>query len=288
MSFDRLSKSEIIAKIIAYTLITIFTLIAFYPIVYSFSVSISGRAMYETGQIVLLPKEIQFDAYKAVLTDNKFWISYVNTLYYTVFGTVWSMVISLTGAYALAKQRLFGRRVWNFLLVFTMWFSAGLVPKYLNYVGLGVDNRIGIVLAFGIQAFNIILLRNAFEAIPSEIEEAAIIDGANEFQLFKSIYVPMSTAAIATVTLFYAIGRWNGYYWSMMLIKSADAQPLQVILRQKIETFQSLDLGLQTINYALDSLIYAIIICSIIPILVIYPYIQKYFARGVNVGGVKG
>ena len=288
MSFERLSKSEIITKVIAYTLLTIFTLIAFYPIVYSFSVSISGKSAYETGKILLLPKNIQFEAYKTVLADNKFWISYANTLYYTVFGTVWSMIISLTGAYALAKKRLFGRRVWNFLLVFTMWFSAGLVPKYLNYVALGVDNRLGIVLAFGIQAFNIILLRNAFEGIPSEIEEAAIIDGANEFQLFRSIYIPMSSAAIATVTLFYAIGRWNGYYWSMMLIKSADAQPLQVILRQKIETFQSTDLGIIAVPYALDSLIYAIIICSIIPILVIYPYIQKYFARGVNVGGVKG
>lgn len=288
MNFERLSKSEIVVKIIAYTLITIFTLIAFYPIFYSLSVSISGKAAYETGQIVLLPKQVQFEAYRRVIADNKFWISYANTLYYTIFGTIWSMIISLTGAYALAKRRLFGRRVWNFLLVFTMWFSAGLVPKYLNYTALGVDNRVGIVLAFGIQAFNIILLRNAFESVPSEIEEAAIIDGANEFQLFKSIYLPMSTAAVATVTLFYAIGRWNGYYWSMMLIKSADAQPLQVILRQKIDEFQSLDQGLVDYPYALDSLLYAIIVCSIIPILVIYPYIQKYFARGVNLGGVKG
>jgi putative aldouronate transport system permease protein len=251
-------------------------------------VSISGRIAYESGLIKLFPKDVTFQAYEMILYDKAFWISYTNTLFYTFLGTVWSMVVSLTGAYALQKSKLLFQRQFNFLLVFTMWFSPGMIAHYLNYKGMGVDNRWGIVFAFGIQAYNIILLRNYFSSIPKEIEEAAIVDGANEFQLFGKIYVPMSKASIATVTLFYAISRWNGYYWSRILLTDPYEQPLQVYLRQTIENFQKLyDESPVVLSYSADSLAYAIIICSIIPVLIIYPYITKYFAKGVNMGGVK-
>ena len=286
---ERLSKSEIIFKVISYTLVAIFSLMALYPIVYAFSVSISGKGVYEAGQIVLWPKDVTFLAYKEIIIDKDFWIAYTNTLFYTVFGTAWSMAISLTGAYALSKDKLIGKRKWNFLLVFTMWFTAGMIPLYLNYKELHVDNRWGMIIAFGIQAYNIILLRNQFSTIPSEIEEAAIVGGANEFQVFGKIYVPMSSATVATVTLFYAISRWNGYYWANLLVNNGEEQPLQVYLRRQIENFQQMaDTGQVDLPYAMDSLLYAIIVCSIIPVLVIYPYIQKYFAKGVNLGGVKG
>ncbi len=286
---ERLDRSEKIFKVCSYTLVIVFALLALYPVLYAFSVSISGKVAYESGQIVLLPKDVTFQAYDMVLHNKGFWIAYTNTLFYTVLGTAWSMAISLTGAYALQKTKLLFRRQWNFLLVFTMWFSAGMIPLYLNYKSMGVDNRWGMVIAFGIQAYNIILLRNYFSSIPKEIEEAAIVDGANEFQLFGKVYIPMSTASIATVTLFYAISRWNGYYWSRMLLSDPYEQPLQVYLRQLIENYQKLyDESPVNLSYSADSLAYAIIICSIVPVLVIYPYIQKYFAKGVNVGGVKG
>lgn len=284
-----LNKSEIGFKIIAYVVVILFAMAALYPVIYAFSVSISGKLAYESGQIVLWPKDITFQAYNMVLHSKGFWISYANTLFYTVIGTAYSMAISLTGAYALRSRKLKFRRQLNFLLVFTMWFSAGMIPLYLNYKNMGVDNRWGMILAFGIQAYNIILLRNAFSSIPKEIEEAAIVDGANEFRLFGQIYVPMATASIATVTLFYAISRWNGYYWSRMLLNNPYEQPLQVYLRQQIENYQKLyDESPVVLSYSADSLAYAIIICSIIPVLVIYPYIQKYFTKGVNLGGVKG
>lgn len=143
------------------------------PIVYAFSVSISGRVAYESGSIVLLPKDVTLQAYDMVLHSKGFWIAYANTLFYTVVGTAWSMFISLTGAYALQKKKLKFRRQWNFLLVFTMWFSAGMIPLYLNYKSMNVDNRWGMIIAFGVQAYNIILLRNYFDSIPKEIEEAA-------------------------------------------------------------------------------------------------------------------
>lgn len=286
---ERLDKSEKIFKVFSYMMVIIFALLTLYPVLYAFSVSISGKVAYESGQIVLLPKDVTFQAYDMVLHNKGFWIAYTNTLFYTVLGTAWSMAISLTGAYALQKTKLIFKRQWNFLLVFTMWFSAGMIPLYLNYKTMGVDNRWGMVVAFGVQAYNIILLRNYFSSIPKEIEEAAIVDGANEFQLFGKVYIPMSTASIATVTLFYAISRWNGYYWSRMLLSDPYEQPLQVYLRQLIENYQKLyDESPVNLTYSADSLAYAIIICSIIPVLVIYPYIQKYFTKGVNMGGVKG
>lgn len=289
MKTDRLNKSELLFKIFSYCIVILFAMMAIYPIIYTLSVSLSGKLAYESGQIVLFPKEITFTAYQMVVYDKGFWISYTNTLFYTVLGTVWSMVISLSGGYALQSDKLMFKRQWNFLMVFTMWFSAGMIPMYLNYKSLGINSRWGIIVAFGVQAFNIILLRNYFSSIPKEMEEAAIVDGANEFQLFFKIYIPMSKASIATVTLFYAISRWNGYYWSRMLIANSFEQPLQVYLRQLIENYQKLyDESAIVLSYSADSLAYAIIICSIIPVLVVYPYIQKYFSRGVNVGGVKG
>lgn len=285
---ERLSKSELIFKIFAITLVTVFSLLAFYPVLYAFSASISGKIAYEAGRVVLFPKDMNFQVYELIYKDKGMWISFINTIFYTLFGTAWSIAISSLGAYALSKKHLLFRRQFNFLIVFTMWFSAGMIPLYLNYVNMGVANRWGIIVAFGVQAFNIILLRSFFEAIPKEIEEAARIDGANEFQLLGYIFIPMSKAAIATVTLFYATSRWNGYFWSRILLTNPMELPVQVYMRILIENYQKMfdDMPVD-LPYSPDSYIFAVLVCSIIPILIIYPYIQRYFARGVNLGGVK-
>lgn len=206
MKMERMGRSEILFKVLAYTLVIVFALMCLYPLLYSFSVSISGKDAYESGEIVLLPKDVTIEAYRIVLHDKAFWISYTNTLFYTLVGCLWSMVISLTGAYALSKEKLMFKRGFNFLLVFTMWFTAGMIPMFLNYKSMGVDNRWGVVIAFGIQAYNIVLLRNAFSGVPKEIEEAATMDGANEFQLFANVYIPMSKAMRFTVALFAVYG----------------------------------------------------------------------------------
>ncbi len=286
---ERLNRSELIFKILSYILIGAFAVMALYPVVYAFSASISGKMAYEAGDVILLPKNINFQVYSIIYNDKAFWISYVNTLFYTVYGTAWSMFVSTIGAYALSKHRLLFRRQFNFLIVFSMWFTAGMIPTYLNYVNMGVANRWGIVVAFGIQAYNIILLRNYFEGVPQEIEEAARIDGVNEFQLLSRIYIPMSRAAMATVTLFYATSRWNGYFWARILLTDPMELPLQVYMRIRVENYQAMFDNMPiNLPYAADSFIYAILVCSIIPVLFIYPYIQKYFAKGVNLGGVKG
>ena len=292
----KLEISELIFKIISYTLLTVFALCCLYPFVYAVSAAVSGRDAVEYSQVVLFPKDIQFDAFKRMFSNNMFWNAYSNTLFLTLYGTLWSMFVAILGAYALSKKRLLFRRGFNFFLVFTMWFSAGLVPQYLNYLATkDVFNSVGItddkwlvVIAMGMAAMNIILLRNAFEGVPSEIEEASIVDGATEFQVLTQVYIPMSKSTIATVALFFAISRWNGYFWARQMISNQNEHPLQVFIRLQLEQYTDPEFmaGWNEV-FASDSMIYALIVCSIVPILVIYPFIQKYFAKGVNVGGVK-
>ncbi|MBQ7655883.1 MAG: carbohydrate ABC transporter permease [Clostridia bacterium] len=292
----KLEISELIFKIISYTLLTVFALACLYPFVYAVSASLSGRHAVEYGEVVLFPKEVQFEAFARMFNDNMFWNSYSNTLFLTFYGTVWALGVSILGAYALSKKRLLFRKAFNFFLVFTMWFSAGIVPQYLNYLdtqkvfrAVGImDDKWLVVIAMGMAAMNIILLRNAFENVPSEIEEAAVVDGATELQVLSQVYIPMSKSTIATVALFFAISRWNGYFWARQMISNQHEHPLQVFIRLQLEMYTDPDQmsGWDRI-YAPDSMIYALIVCSIVPILIIYPFIQKYFAKGANAGGVK-
>ncbi len=292
----KLEISELIFKIISYTLLTMFALCCLYPFVYAVSASLSSRSAVEYGEVVLFPKGLQFEAFARMFGDNMFWNAYSNTLFLTLFGTIWAMLVSILGAYALSKRRLLFRKFFNFFLVFTMWFSAGIVPQYLNYLdtqkvfnAMGImDDKWLVVIAMGMAAMNIILLRNAFEGVPSEIEEAAIVDGASEFQVMTQVYIPMSKSTIATVALFFAISRWNGYFWARQMISNANEQPLQVFIRLRLEQYRDSEvMAGWNEAYAADSVIYALIVCSIVPILIIYPFIQKYFAKGVNMGGVK-
>ncbi len=296
----KLEISELIFKIISYTLLTIFALCCLYPFVYAISSAISGADAVENSRVVLWPLAgktgIQFEAFGEMFGNNMFWNSYSNTLFLTLFGTIWSMLTSILGAYALSKKRLLFRKGWNFFLVFTMWFSAGIVPQYLNYIetskvfeAMGItDDKWLVVIAMGMAAMNVILLRNAFEGVPSEIEEAAIVDGATEMQVLTKVYIPMSKSTIATVALLFAISRWNGYFWARQMIDNSYEHPLQVFLRNQLEQYTDSEyIAGWNRNYAPDSVIYALIVCSVIPILLLYPFIQQYFAMGVNAGGVK-
>ena len=292
----KLEISELIFKVVSNLLLAVFAICCLYPFLYAISSAISGSEAVEYGQIILLPKDIQFEAFKSMFYDNTFWNAYTNTLFITFYGTLWAMGVAILGGYALSKKRLLFRKTFNFFLVFTMWFSAGIIPQYKNYLNtqdffnsIGItDDKWLVVIAMGMAAMNIILLRNAFEGVPSEIEEAAIVDGATEMQVLSQVYIPMSKSTIATVALFFAISRWNGYFWARQMITNSNEHPLQVYIRLKLEKFQDPDQmsGWNEV-YASDSAIYALIVCAIIPILIIYPFIQKYFAKGVNMGGVK-
>lgn len=290
----KLEISELIFKIVSYVLLTVFAIMCLYPFLYTVSASMSGMREVQYNEVILLPKNVQFDAFADMFGNNQFWNAYSNTLFLTFFGTIWEVFLSILGAYALSKKRLLFRKGFNFFLVFTMWFSAGMVPQFLNYIAtrnvfhsIGImDDKWLVVFAMGMHAMNIILLRNSFEGVPSEIEEAAIVDGATEMQVLWRVYIPMSKSIIATVSLFFAISRWNGYYWARQMIANSNEHPLMVFIRLQLESIQDPE-RVWVESYASDSLIYALIVCSIIPILVIYPFIQKYFAKGTNVGGVK-
>lgn len=276
---------------ISYLLLSITAIVTLYPTIFIVASSLSSGAAVAKGSVFLWPVEFTVSAYKVILADLTFWKSYGNTMYYMFFGTIFSMIIAISSAYSLSKRDLKFRRLFNFMLAFTIWFDPGIIPKYLNYKALGLENnRIGIVIGFGVLAFNIIILRNYFESVPDSLDEAAYIDGANQFKILYLIYMPLSKAAIATVTLFYAISRWNGYFWTMILIKDVNKMPLQVYLRRIIIERDALmsDQGItMSTVHSPDTIIYATIICALIPIIIIYPFIQKYFEKGIMLGGVK-
>ncbi len=322
--------SELIFKIVSYVFLTIFALMCLYPLIYALSSAFSSQAAVNNSQVVLWPVlgdassgyyfglSLKAFEYVAVDQGNTFWIAYANTLFMCGIGTVWCMIYSILGAYALSKKRLLGRHGFNFFLVFTMWFSAGIVPQMLNYEATGnffasiagssyydIDLKWLVIIAMGMNATNIILLRNSFEGVPSEIEEAARIDGATEMQVLMNVYIPMSKATIATVALFFGISRWNGYFWAMrMMPNQRFSWPVQVYIRNFIDSYSGLikevlegnewEYSIKTIrpgyehtDVSVMSVVYTMVICAVIPILCIYPFIQKYFAKGVNMGGVK-
>jgi putative aldouronate transport system permease protein len=241
--------------------------------------------------VIYRPIAATLSAYEYILAEPLFWTSYVNTFIYTFGGTFVSLLIIVPGAYALSRPQLIGRRFFNLFVAFTMWFNAGLIPFFLNMRDLNLmDSYWGLIIAFACNAFNIILLRNFFEAIPQSFEEAARMDGANEFQVLWKVFIPLSKPALATIILFCMVARWNGFFWAMIVLKDEQKIPLQVYLRQVIATLSDdEEFGLQVMNfsYSGETVTAAIMVCSIIPVLIFYPFIQKYFNKGIMLGGVK-
>ncbi len=272
-------------------LVGLFTISTLYPFLYILAVSFSSGFAVTSGQVFLYPVQLTLAAYEKVLSEPMFWTSYGNTFIYTFGGTLMSLLLIVPGAYALSRPQLIGRRFWNLFVAFTMWFNAGLIPFFLNMRDLGLlDSYFGIIIAFAVNGFNIILLRNFFESIPKSFEEAARMDGANEFQVLWKVFIPLSKPALATITLFCIVSRWNGYFWAMVLLRSEDKIPLQVYLRQTIIELTADDefaVTLLNADYSFETVSAAIMICSIIPVLLIYPFVQKYFNKGILLGGVK-
>ena len=308
--------SELIFKIIAYVVLIVFAAMCIYPLIYALAAAFSDKAAMNAGSVIILPMVgdkigATVEAFKVAFMESKFWINYANTLFMAFVGTIWCLFYTILGAYALSKKRLMGRHGFNFFLVFTMWFSAGVVATALNYTHTSdifasfvgataqdIDLKWVVIIAMGLNATNLILLRNSFEGVPSEIEEAARIDGATELQILTKVYIPMSKATIATVALFFGISRWNGYFWAQKVIgdQQSYSWPVQVYIRDFINKYTTLtgepisDAYADEVNgwdYSATAVVYAMVILAVIPILVIYPFIQKYFAKGVNMGGVK-
>lgn len=288
------SKGERIFDLVNHLFLLLISIVALYPFIYVLSASLSHADAVASGQVILFPKGINFNSFHKVINLPNLWVSYGNTFFYTFAGTLVCMFFTITGAYALSKERLMFRKFFTIFITLTMWFKAGIVPEFLNFKDLGLYNSRAVpIIGFAVVAFNVILLKNYFESVPSSLEESAQIDGANDLKILWSIYMPLSKPGIATVSLFYAVSKWNGYFWSMILLRDESKIPLQVLLRKMIVEMNATSefsdaFEMAKMGYSVETVVYATIIISIIPIVLLYPFIQKYFAKGAMVGAVKG
>jgi putative aldouronate transport system permease protein len=269
-------------------------LITAYPLVYVVFASLSDPSQLIAYRGALVrPLGISFDAYKLVLQNPMIAIGYRNTLFYVVAGTALNMFLTCLGAYALSRRDVMLKKPIMILIVFTLFFSGGLIPTYL-LVGQTLqmqDTVWAMIVPTAINTWNLIILKTAFESVPVSLEEAARIDGANDFTILFKIVLPLSLPALAVVVLFYAVGHWNAYFNALIYIRSRDLYPLQLVLREilitsnvesmttSVSTGDAFQVG-QTIKYAT-------IVVATLPILVIYPFLQKYFVKGALIGAIK-
>ncbi|KZZ83606.1 MULTISPECIES: carbohydrate ABC transporter permease [Bacillaceae] len=286
------SKSERLSDVLIYGFLVLLAIACIYPFIYVFSASISSAQSVISGEVILFPKDITFISYAKVLQDPDIWTAYGNTIFYTVFGTAVNLLLTICGAYPLSKKRLRGKAFIAFFIAFTMWFQAGIIPTYLNFKELGLlDTRTSIIIGFAVSTFLVFILRSFFQSIPDSLEESAKVDGANDLQILMKIYLPLSKPALVTVGLFYAVARWNGYFWAMVLLNDESKIPLQVMLKKLIVEMTVSEQVLATADamteFSRETIIYATIFVSILPIIIIYPFLQKYFVKGTMLGGVK-
>ncbi|MEF3306905.1 carbohydrate ABC transporter permease [Paenibacillus sp. GYB003] len=268
-------------------LMVLLLVVMLYPMVYVFSASISSDAMVASGRVLLLPKDVTLHAYKAIVANPDVWTSYWNTLRYTVVHTFFTLVVTSAMAYPLAKKWLPGRRPILLMAAFTMLFSGGMIPTFLVVQKLGLLNTIwAIVLPTLVSTWHLFIMRTFFEGLPEELEDAATIDGCGSLQVLLRIVLPLSLPVMMTIGLYTAVGQWNAFFDALIYLNDRSMYPLQIMLRNILVagakiTSESDSSQLQTMKYAL-------IIVATLPILCVYPFIQKYFVQGAMIGGIKG
>lgn len=283
-------------KIFNYTLLTILALSCLYPLWYELCVSLSNRAAAESGVVTFYPIGVNVNSYSLIMGEKAFWNSFMISVGRVVFGTIWTMVIIIMMAYPLSKSsRVYKpRTILMWVLVFCMLFSGGTIPWYITVVKYGlINNFIALIVAGSVPVFNVLLLMNFFRNLPKDIEEAAVVDGAGPWRILWQIVVPCSVPVIATVVLFTSVGFWNEYFQGLVLMQTTDKYPLQTYIRQitvQVQagvtmTAEQMQRAATQSNKALDA---AKIFIAMIPMLIVYPFLQKYFVSGITLGAVKG
>ena len=272
-----------------YLLLAVVGFIMFYPMYYVFIVSISSSQFINQGMVNFIPRGINFDAYKAVFANARIWTGYRNTLLYTGLGTLICLVCTSLCAYPLSRKDFYGRSVFTVLIMITMFVNGGLIPTYLVINNLKLINTMwAIVLPPAISTYNMVVMRTSFQAIPDSLVESAYLDGANDITSFMKIVLPLSKPILATMTLFYAVHHLNSYFPAMIYLNDQEKYPVQVLMRDIVVQGDMAGEIAGTVNVIATNYKYAVIIISIVPILMVYPFIQKYFTKGVMVGAVKG
>ena len=284
---------------IAYVLLALALVIVIYPLVYVVSASVSSPDAVYSGEVILLPKQVTISGYRRVFQDDSIMTGYANTLFYTVVGTLIDMVVTVPCGFALAQRKVPGKNIFMGIFMFTMYFGGGMIPTFLLIKNLGLYNTRAVLLILGaFNCYNCIICRTFFSSIPAEMGEAAAIDGCSPMRYFLQIVLPISQALLGVMVLYFAVGHWNSYFNAMMYTYRDALKPLQVILRRiLVEAQMSAEMSenmggaedYANEQYQLAALIrYAVIVVSSVPVLILYPFLQKYFDQGVMIGSVKG
>lgn len=268
-----------------------------YPLYFVIIASVSDSTLVSTGQVTLFPKGFSLFGFGEILKDNRIWTGYRNTILYTFLGTAVNLIFTLPAAYVLSRTEFQARRFLMLLFVITMFFNGGLIPTYLLMKELHMTNTMWVfIFPFCVNVYNLIITRTFFEnSIPKELYEAASMDGCSHFRFFLTVVMPLSKAVVSVIALYYLVAHWNDFFTALVYIRSNELQPLQIVLRDILLSNQVFSQGAgaggSSGGYAqryADQIKYGVIIVSTLPILAVYPFIQKYFEKGVMIGAVKG
>lgn len=291
------SLSELSFSIALGILCVLIFLVIAYPLYFVIIASISDSVLVSTGKVLLFPKGISFFGYNEIFQDSRIWTGYRNTIIYTAGGTLVNMLVTLPAAYVLARKEFKAGKIIMFAFVFTMFFNGGLIPTYLLMKDLNLINTMWVfIIPFCVNVFYLIIARTFFEnSLPKELFEAAQMDGCSHFTYFLKVALPLSKALISVIGLYYLVGHWNNFFTGLIYIRSNELQPLQIVLRDILLSNQVFSGGAGSGGSAggyaqryADQIKYGVIIISTLPVLVVYPFIQKYFDKGVMIGSIKG
>ena len=293
----RMSRSDVLFEIVIVVLLSIFSLIIVYPLIYVISASFSDAVSVTAGKMILWPVDVTLSSYAEIFKNKNIMTGYKNSIIILFIGTVYNVAMTILAAYPLSRRTLWGRNVLMKFITFTMFFSGGLIPVYLMVSKtLGLTNSwAALILPGSVSVYNLIIMRTFFStSIPYELQEAAEIDGASHFLTLTRIILPLSGPIIAVIALYYGVGHWNSYFSALLYIADESKQPLQLFLRKVliISSSQSLmDMGAdEAARQAMRAEVikYAVIVLSSLPMLILYPFVQRFFVKGVMIGSVKG
>ena len=290
--------ADLLFTILLVTVCTVVLFVTIYPIYFVVIASVSDQTLVSTGGVTIWPRGINMFGYEQILADERIWTGYRNTIIYAVVGTALNLVVTLPAAYALSRREFAPRRPLMLFFAFTMFFSGGLIPTYLLYKDLALlDNWLVFVLPGAVNVYNLIIARAFFEnSLPEELFEAATIDGVAYFGFFFRIALPLSKAIISVIGLYYLVQHWNDFFTGLIFVRDYDLQPLQIVLRDILLSNQAFAGGAGGAGgtgsaygqqYA-DQIKYGVIVVSSLPIILLYPFLQRYFEKGVMIGSVKG
>ena len=295
-SFKRKTKSDIVFEFVNISLLVIIVITVLYPLLFILSASVSDPEFVNTGQVVLFPKGFTLKGYEYVFMEKTIWWGYRNTFIYLIIGTSINLFITFTCGYALAQKKFIGKKFITLMFIFTMFFNGGMIPRYLVVQNLNLYNTLwAMVLPNAVQMFYVIIVRTFISnSIPTELYEAARMDGCSHFRIFTNIVMPLVKPIMAVMILYYAVMHWNSFFPALLYLRDEEKFPLQLVLRNILieNTLTETVMGQASVeaeqqNIA-DLMRYGLIVVSTIPILTLYPFVQKYFTKGVMIGAVKG